>query len=454
MITGKRNTIKNRYTAKNRHSTKKMAEIKKDFQLKIIKTDCPDINECLMIGKKREEIIKLFHNFDLKYAYPYLVELNTNSFNSYIYQVKFHTGNINHNYNSYGIIKSVRGEGYDNLQYEYMIGKYLNEINKNIPCFIETYSLLKLNNKYNIDEYIVKEKKENTVTGIRKKLLQRKYTQKGTKLNTQIAGSPNNQVKLSDIFVRIHGTVHPICDTPRNYGLLIQNVYNSRTFKYVNELLKYSSEHFQSDIPAIVFQIYFSLYSMFKNNKDFVHQDLHLENVMLYRVPNGIHYEFIVGRNKISFKSKYLVKIIDYSRSYCIQSPSFYDKVKMRCKRKFGFFLHNEPIDYLNPNVSIDLRLLNQLKNYANLNKDHLFEGGFNKLLQDVVFDGNGLTVNIPKIVENPVKIHNIFEAFERLCDYMLSDTYKKIQEKYIMNTSLKLTIHDDFKKQMIVEQN
>ena len=43
-------------------------------------------------------------------------------------------------FNAYAILKSNLNRKSDNLLYEYMVGLYLNTLNKRFPCFLETYS--------------------------------------------------------------------------------------------------------------------------------------------------------------------------------------------------------------------------------------------------------------------------------------------------------------------------
>lgn len=455
---------------KNRYTLKKIRETRLGAEMNLLKSECPNTNECLMLGKKTKEISRIFGNFGLQNAFPYLRIISTETHNSNVYEVKFHTEDIKKEYYSYGILKTVKGENYDNLQYEYIVGQYLNTLNKNLPCFIETYHLYKKKPNIDINNYVSKHEKQTT-TQIRKIVLNRKYHNKGTHINTtsektkgirlggSITQSNNNQPiqKLSDIFTLIHGGLNLKCDGPTDYALVIQNIYNSKTFKSEseNEYKKSSMEYFHCDIPAIVFQIYFSLVSMFKNKMDFVHQDLHLENILLYQLNDKrIEYEYIIEGNKIRTRSNYLIKMIDYSRSYFTETPLLYKKAKTTCRKKHGFFLYKKPIDYYKPNVSIDLRLLNQLKNFASSNKNNLFEPNFHTILKDVVFDGNGITRNIPEIVENPIKINNIFEAFDRLLQYITSDIYKEIQELYSSSNKkyLKITLYDDFKFPMEIQ--
>jgi hypothetical protein len=51
---------------------------------------------------------------------------------------------------------------------------------------------------------------------------------------------------------------------------------------------------------------------------EFTHYDLHSDNILIYEPVIGkyIQYHYFVDGNEISFKSKYIVKIIDYGRCY------------------------------------------------------------------------------------------------------------------------------------------
>jgi hypothetical protein len=481
---------------------KKSKETRKNKIIKNVMLSCRNnTNECLILGIKRDEISELLNNFDLKHYDSTLSIISSDSYNSNVYEVLFNTGSPL--LDSWSILKLAKGDKCDNLQYEYMIGKFLNNMSKNLPCFIETYHLLKRNKtKLDYRGFIIDQKKTKSIkrdetqinemirreeelhrkreearrneeefrkklknqTELRRRVIERKFTQKGIKMNTikgnnvTLGGSTQintiHRTRLDNLFT-IVDNLEPICDGPMDYGLLIQCIKYGKTFKSMNTSFKKNPyEYFHLDVPAILFQIYFCIHAMFLNGTYFVHQDLHLENVLLYKLSYGaIQYEYIMGDRKIIIKSNYIVKLIDYGRSYCIDSPEFFEKIKKNCKKRHGFFLHKKPIDYNHPNVSIDLRLLNQFKNFMNNNKEHLLEHDLCDILKDVVFDGNGVTESIYNNSRIDMKIMNIFDAFSRLLEYIESDVYKGIQEKYNMNTSTRIVINDNFKFPMLVEK-
>ena len=67
-----------------------------------------------------------------------------------------------------------------------------------------------------------------------------------------------------------------------------------------------------------MYQVYFALSEVCNN---FTHYDLHTDNVLLFEpvVNKYIHYHYTnKDGSTCSFKSRYIVKMIDYGRSYIL----------------------------------------------------------------------------------------------------------------------------------------
>jgi hypothetical protein len=164
------------------------------------------------------------------------------------------------------------------------------------------------------------------------------------------------------------------CTDSLYMSVLIQHIRGCKT---VREML--TEQTFQHILP-ILFQVYYPLFHMRKN---FTHYDLHMDNVILYEPVPGkyIQYHYQTETGVISFKSPFIVKLIDYGRCYFKDgedSKDIYDQVCqlpecVKCGEDSGFGnfkLSNERNFYhivsQKKNESHDLRLLNGINNSLN----------------------------------------------------------------------------------------
>jgi hypothetical protein len=104
------------------------------------------------------------------------------------------------------------------------------------------------------------------------------------------------------------------CEDPTKTMLLLQHLIKPITMsKSIAEDDDFIVEHG----PSIFFQIYSVLYTL---RDEFTHYDLFIGNVILYEIPEGKYVTMVyhlVGRGEpIRFRTKYIAKIIDYSRCY------------------------------------------------------------------------------------------------------------------------------------------
>ena len=104
------------------------------------------------------------------------------------------------------------------------------------------------------------------------------------------------------------------CKFNLNNGLMIEYLYNSKTFNNILLDPEFSNpEVLDYNLFTSLFQIYAALYSL----KDiYAHQDLHLNNVMIITLPLPINITYnIDGREYVLF-TKYIPVMIDYALSY------------------------------------------------------------------------------------------------------------------------------------------
>ena len=89
-------------------------------------------------------------------------------------------------------------------------------------------------------------------------------------------------------------------------------------FKNLDEFFKF----IEIDLIPILLQVYIPLAML---GEQFTHYDLHLGNIQIMKSPfQPTHIEYIYNYKgkDIKFKSKYIVKIIDYARSYFFRDKS------------------------------------------------------------------------------------------------------------------------------------
>lgn len=240
-----------------------------------------------------------------------------NSKNGFIYDIEYEIQEplqIKH-----AILKSSLLKYADNLFYEYLVGIYINKLTKRYPCFIETYSL----EKYNAGKY-------TNFQETRKYDVVSKFEPENNFLINSLS-----QITLSDD-KNIDQAYSDACSEPTHFSILIQylsnilNIGDILEIKAEGGLLTFYNTIF--DLMHILFQIYIPLAKL-KDN--FTHNDLHAGNVALYQLYGDneyIQYNYKFGEKIVSFKSRYMVKIIDYGRSYFRESPennsvTIYDKI-------------------------------------------------------------------------------------------------------------------------------
>ena len=312
-------------------------------------------------------------------------------------------------------------EGYlmkpDNLMYEYLVGQYINRLNVRFPCFLQTYGLYKYSNDLTYQK-LMRSKNPSDVT----------------------SDDVKNIEKVSVNYKNLSETLNIACRNDQHMAILLQYLPNIESISSMLEKNKLT----ERDIITSLYQIYFVL-NVLKN--EFTHYDLHARNVQLYEVPEGnyIQYQYHSLSGIVSFKSKYLVKIIDYSRCFFIKDKSFSSIiVKRELNDAKGCITYEESdrdrpkpagIDYgfqwltqeappknkeeeeeqhfINStllNMSHDLRLLQDIKTQLE-SKDKIKQtSSLNKFLNHVYYKNKFGTPNQNKSIEGK-KIVNVSNA-------------------------------------------
>jgi len=401
---------------------------------------CSDSNVCISFGKQTDMIKSLFDGFtNFDYSNKNLKLLNSGA-NGFVYEMEYKkNGYIAHvAFKSY-IYNAIDAElASDNLAYEYLVGKYINSIAQKHTCFLETYGLFKYINE---NAYIFFKNEGDNIPG--------------KTLNNQIT-------RMSETDTQFYNN---ICEHYKHLCILTQYVKGKTLGYYLWDMVASPEfpDIFKYDLLYILYQIYMPLSQLI--NK-FTHYDLHQDNVMLYKPSEDgyLEYHYHLPDNKTTiFRSQYLVKLLDYGRSYYNEgannnSSVVYDKIchtitcNPQCGVDKGFARlgidrqRKHRVKAVNlisrkPNKSYDLWLLDTIQGLILSHRDlDLLKDveGLDLLCYMIEFD-NGIEKE-----SEVMKINNVLDAFKSLNDIVntesnitknrerYSDVKKKIGELHI----------------------
>jgi hypothetical protein len=372
-----------------------------------LKAVCLDSGLCLAFGAYNNEIKKHFGGFaNFEYVIAPIKRIGSPSENGFITEIQYDHSD----YKAFAVLKSAMKAGSDNLMYEYIVGQYVNKLNKRFPCFLETYSYYIYNTAMKVKaksvwNYLKDSKITANMDTLKKGLVLQKTT---------------DYAKA--------------CKNSKYLAILIQHLKGITSIKDMM-----SNPNFVTyELANMLFQIYMPL-SMVADT--FTHYDLHNENVNLYepKKDSYIHFHYHVGGNTIvSFKSKYIAKIIDYGRSYFIDEESGMNSKKIyaelcketKCKpacgydKGFGWLAYHPDLStsyWINSqkrNASHDLRLLSDLKrNITRNNTEHYLSAGLKSILQTLKYD---TMYGTPEMTQGyPNRIQNVYDVIVTLGDIL-----------------------------------
>ena len=309
-------------------------KLKVIIKSKFLKSICSDSGVCIAFGKEEQNIKKFFNGFTtFDYVIDPIKRIGSPSANGFVNEINYQRDE----YKANAVLKSSARKNADNLMYEYVVGtEYINKLCKRYPCFVETYGLYEYSSTATMQTM-----KNNKINKIQK--LQNLKS---------IPVSWANACKKSSII-----------------SILIQHLKSPETLLSIHK-----SFRTYDLLLYILFQIYIPLGLLYDN---FTHYDLHQQNVLVYRPINGKHiiYKYHLSSGEIiEFCSPYIVKIIDYGRSYFNNGTKngldIYNELCAQCEKcgnKSGFGWNKPPdttyyISASRRNISHDLRLLDILK--------------------------------------------------------------------------------------------
>lgn len=253
---------------------------------------------CFTFGIDVNEFILRYFEFfcTFRYALPDIRLIGVPSANGFINLISYRRNN----YESFAILKSAQLEYSDNLYYEYVVGKYfINNQAKIYPCFVKTYGLFRF--RQDQDWYNMS-------------------TQRHKRMNLALALEPLHVNNISSSCVnsaRLSILIEEIKDafSIRNILELSGDIMNRLRYQHNKE--RFRREFLNTQLLYILVQVYFPLYFL---RNSFTHYDLHTDNVLIFNPLPDNHYitfnYYYNERQFITFKSKYIAKIIDYGRAF------------------------------------------------------------------------------------------------------------------------------------------
>ncbi len=285
-------------------------------------------------------------------------------------------------------LKTSNGQDTDSLFYEAYVGLGINKLSKYVPIFVKTYGCYIIKDKTafsrslrHYNSSLTTHKRENGFS-IGVSDLETSFTLPQLLQNNQI--TKLNITSNDNTFNPDTESLRVSCTNASDICILSEYVENAISLHELLDTLinSQNEEELNHTIPNIFTQIYTGL-AMVRNK--FTHYDLHMENVLCSTLPNKkcITMVYHVFDDELRYKTKYLVKIIDYGRSYVnisddISSNKLYEKLMSELEYLNGVMdnvdvintgyrwivepnIDDNYISYVYRNMSHDLRLLSDL---------------------------------------------------------------------------------------------
>jgi len=407
--------------------------------LSILTKTCANSGECMAIGREMDRIRHFFNGFvDFEYAVS-TWKFEKHSTNAFIRVIEYNRDD----YFAYAILKSARPPYMnrrgmmvetDSLVYEYLCGQFINQYCRKFPCFIETYGLFYYDAIRNWKEM---EKDEE-------------YDNNDFRHTLRYQPGVNGYIDYARS-----------CVEGQLASILIQHLNTATSFFNLLENNQHSEKFMNFELPLLLFQIYFPL-GILSYNKIYAHNDLHFENVLVYSLPdnNYVNFEYRINSGRtISFRSKYIVKIIDYGRSYFHDRTNNISSVEIKqglcdikecdpeCGKEKGFHFAGLPFS-----ETEDLLLLKELSKSLRI-------GGIFQDWLDQYVDEDSPSISkkqkIPAHLYSPTIVHVLRFLTNFLSNPdMNGDLMKENIHMYIGQTNTgKIIIYEDLDRDMIYEE-
>jgi hypothetical protein len=270
---------------------------------------CPHSGQCVSFGLETDKLRQYFEDYDWSLVDKKSVKkIGSDSNNGFVFEVPF----VKDNYKVYTILKSTKNKDADNLFYEALVGLYVNKKNYVFPCFLETYGLYQWPD-INFHKRAIR-------------------FSEGEVTNTELELDKLVPKKLSyNAFFNDSVFANSTCTNSLFGSVLIQHIHKANTLYDYYKTFRKSRVFFTLRLPQILYQIYAPLAML---SDEFTHYDLHLGNVILYKVgsesqnANGpqqyitMNYHYPNG-DVVTFNTDFIAKIIDYGRSYFKENETY-----------------------------------------------------------------------------------------------------------------------------------
>lgn len=392
-----------------------------------LQSTCPYVDDCLTLGVSIDDVHSFFNGLTtFEDVHGSVKRIRTRSSSGFIYEVPY----LKNKKTTYAVLKSSKKTTSDNLLYEFLIGyTYINKVVDKLPCFIYTYGLYYYRHKKDWEHMIAA---------------------------TEVSSDDLQRMLIPQKSIHYENA----CTKSKYLALLIQGLHYSE--KIADKL---TSQRFLNDnLAHVLFILYHTLSTL---SKSFTHYDLHVENVLLVRLPSNkfIRYVYHVHGQEVTFICPYIPKIIDYGRCFfdngTIHSKMIYDKLCElpkceSCGKYAGFGLMNPKEFYTissqKKNESHDLRLLNSiyLEMEFSPRKSSKTLLKLNQLLKKVIY-GKGLkgpykdygTLEQSKMNSDGSSIGNVNDAYYQLL-YLISTPEAMKENRRYSDVEGTLHVYED----------
>jgi len=385
----------------------------------------------ILFGEEAMEFRDFFEFQNFKYLYDHTYSVGDTSTNGFVKELTY----MRNGYIAHTLLKSSTFIDSDNLFYEGVVGQYTNKMSLIYPCFVETYGIYQYTSDKNPETYTYKEGErvgllvgeDKWTVGVIDKFETRgvhrvlrvffgnkeinskgnivwksKYSSivdeneiqnrvvplLGADTYNYLKKQKSNHIEMFKNKFKIveldkSGLISS-CVDPTQICINIQYIKDSKTLYYhIGKNMRSNPiPFFCYELINILYQVYMPLAMMSRN---FTHYDLHSKNVLLYYIGDDkyiYYYYHLPDGTTTSFKSQYLVKLIDYGRSF-FDDPSnpsvfgnsarLYNLICETCREcgsseGYQWFRTTRNTQYIHSqksNASHDLRLLNDLREDA-----------------------------------------------------------------------------------------
>lgn len=397
------NIVQQLKTLKQKGSKKLLRE-KLEELAEHVMTFCKDVGICFSLNVYQNEILRLFEAFK---TFDFLIDseriISNSTANGVIRILKYQ----NHfsflpekEFEAFAILKIPKSQKSDNLSLEFVNGNAINQWTNVFPIFIHTYGLFYIHNDKNFKTSV---------------LMQPGLIPKESFLENV---EPLNMSTLKGLSKEIQ------CQKIDNVGLLGQ--FYSRVISLRAKIASNDANFMFKELPFLLFQLYHAL-SILKD--EFTHYDLHDQNVLLVPLDGYVEWEYSFKGSIITFQSQYLIKIIDYGRSFTKEGKKYIQYLKKICKEDYpnqSYGIYVNQMYSVNPtksNWSHDLRLIRMVSRTINVinPQNYLYNDIESNLLYNMEY--GTMQIDDTNRDPNPSKLYqNINDIYNILGDYCIGD--------------------------------